>query len=69
MSVNMCGCPMNTGGTIHAADCPLAKPVPPLTSVVMAPRGWICPRCERVWAPFVAQCSACPPLLRLDGQP
>jgi hypothetical protein len=21
--------------------------------------GWICPRCERVWAPEIAECGAC----------
>lgn len=24
-----------------------------------APKGWVCPKCDSVWAPFVPACSKC----------
>lgn len=36
---------------------PLSGPAP--VNVWPSPRGWECPKCGKVYAPFVAECSKC----------
>ena len=31
------------------------------------PQGWACPKCGRVWAPYVAECHHCCPLEHYDS--
>jgi hypothetical protein len=41
--------PMNTTGFVTTAVS------------VLEPKGWACPRCNRIWSPTVEECRPCNP--------
>lgn len=47
----------------------VVKALSRLTTWQLAPvparYGWVCPKCGRVYAPFVAMCAQCPALLTI----
>ena len=53
-------CHPNTGGQ-HEEWCPNSRLAQPLvdngTYAASALQGWVCPRCGRVWAPWVQACD------------
>jgi hypothetical protein len=53
----------------YALPCPIHGP-PPVkininvenTSFYAQLKGWVCPRCQKVWSPYVTQCNCSPGL-------
>ncbi len=49
-------CELDTAGQ-HQAGCPARIP---LGDASPTPKGWECPKCGRVMAPWVSTCFSCP---------
>jgi len=65
----ICGGPMTTGGLIHQHWCPHAEhnKVKLPESQGRPMQGWVCPKCGRVYAPWVPACSLCGPKKEARG--
>jgi hypothetical protein len=51
------------GSALHRPDCPYYSPTKQYYSFPIYDtedeKGWICPRCNRVWGPMVYECEVC----------